>query len=72
MFVDRGGAVEEIRTGLANYEHPALSPDGSTLWITLAGTHQIGRIDLVRLHAVLPEELSKMAQLMEADALLLK
>ncbi len=35
VFVDRGGAVDEIRPGLANYEDPALSPDGSRVAVTI-------------------------------------
>ena len=31
----------------------ALSPDATTLWITLSGVHQLARVDLARLHAYL-------------------
>jgi hypothetical protein len=35
VFVDRRGAVEQIRPGLANYEDPVLSPDGSRVAVTI-------------------------------------
>ena len=31
----------------------ALSPDGASLWITLAGVHQLAHVDLARLHSYL-------------------
>jgi YVTN family beta-propeller protein len=45
--------LDRFNDGAANPFAAVVSPDGSTLWITLAGVHQIGRIDLVRLHSLL-------------------
>ena len=49
--------LDRFNGGAANPFGAALSPDGSTLWVTLSGTHQVGKIDLARLHVLLAKEL---------------
>lgn len=47
--------LDRFNDGAADPFGAAVSPDGATLWITLSGTHQLGRIDLTRLLALAPE-----------------
>ena len=47
--------LDRFNRGAANPFGAAVSPDGSALWITLSGVHQIGKVDLTRLHALLHE-----------------
>ncbi len=42
--------LDQPNEGAANPWGVAVSPDGSTLWVTLSGTHRLGRLDLTRLH----------------------
>jgi DNA-binding beta-propeller fold protein YncE/cytochrome c peroxidase len=45
--------LDTITQGAADPWGIALTPDGKTAWISLAGVHQIARIDLGRLHEYL-------------------
>jgi len=47
--------LDRFNGGAANPFGAAVSPGGSTLWMTLSGVHQIGKMDLVRLHSLLRE-----------------
>lgn len=49
--------LDRFNGGAANPFGAAVSPHGSTLWVTLAGVHQLGKIDLIRLHALLKKQL---------------
>jgi len=48
--------------GTANPWGLAVSPDGSTLWIVFSGVHELGRLDLKRLHAWLYWQLPRLAE----------
>jgi DNA-binding beta-propeller fold protein YncE len=48
--------LDRFNDGAANPFGVAVSPDGSVLWITLSGVHQLGRMDLVRLHTLLEQQ----------------
>lgn len=48
--------LDRFNDGAANPFGVDLSPDGSVLWLTLSGVHQLGRIDLVRLHSLLEQQ----------------
>ena len=50
--------LDRFDAGAANPFGAAVSPDGSTLWVTLSGMHQVGRIDLVRLHSLLSNQVA--------------
>ncbi len=45
--------LDTVTEGAADPWGIALSPDGKTAWISIAGAHQIARIDLGRLHGLL-------------------
>lgn len=45
--------LDRFNGGAANPFGAAVSPDGTTLWITLSGVHQLGKMDLSRLHSLL-------------------
>jgi len=45
--------LDHVSEGAADPWGVALGGDGKTLWVTLAGVHQLGRVDLARLHALL-------------------
>ena len=53
--------LDLLMEGAADPWEIALSKDGATAWITLAGVHQIARLDLARLHLLMegkaPKEL---------------
>jgi len=53
--------LDRFNGGAANPFGTAISPDGSTLWVTLSGTHQLGKVDLARLHVLLAKELPEVA-----------
>jgi DNA-binding beta-propeller fold protein YncE len=42
--------LDNISEGAADPWGLALTPDASTLWITIAGTHQLAKVDLANLH----------------------
>ena len=48
--------LDRFNDGAANPFGAAVSPDGSTLWITLSGVHQLGKVDLARLHTLLRKQ----------------
>ncbi|MFZ5830485.1 MAG: c-type cytochrome [Planctomycetota bacterium] len=56
--------LDDITRGAADPWGAALSPDGKTLYITHAGVHEVSRLDLGLLHALLegqlPPELAKL------------
>ena len=54
--------LDETVEGLANPWGAAVSPDGSSLWITLSGVHQIARVDLGRLHRELRRVVPQLAR----------
>ena len=45
--------LDTVTAGAADPWGIALSPDGKTAWISIAGAHEIARIDLGRLHELL-------------------
>lgn len=45
--------LDQLSEGAADPWGAACSPDGKTLWITLSGTHQLGRVKLDELHRLL-------------------
>lgn len=45
--------LDQFMNGAAEPWGMALSDDGSVAWVSLSGTHQIARIDLARIHALL-------------------
>ncbi len=45
--------LDHVAEGAADPWGIALSGDGKTLWVTLAGVHQVARVDLDRLHRLL-------------------
>jgi len=45
--------LDRVTLGAADPWGIALSPDGSTAWITLAGAHEVARLDLAKLHGLL-------------------
>jgi DNA-binding beta-propeller fold protein YncE len=45
--------LDRFNDGAANPFGVAVSPDSSVLWIALSGVHQLGRMDLERLHSLL-------------------
>ena len=59
--------LDRFNDGAADPFGAALSPDGSALWITLSGVHQIGKINLTRLHAALRKELPEDAAAKKPD-----
>ena len=59
--------LDRFNDGAADPFGAALSPDGLTLWITLSGVHQIGKINLIRLHAALRKELPEGAAVKKPD-----
>jgi len=50
--------LDQFMSGAAEPWGVALSDDGATAWVSLAGVHQIARIDLTRVHALLEGEVS--------------
>jgi len=54
--------VDQPWDGTANPWGLAVSPDGSTLWIAFSGVHELGRVDLKRLHAWLCWQLPRLAE----------
>ncbi len=59
--------LDRPEEGAANPWGVAVSKDGAVLWISLSGTHQIGRLDLVKLHGFLEEELPRIARRVNSD-----
>ncbi len=53
--------LDRYNEGAANPFGAVVSPDGRTLWVTLSGVHQIGKVDLVQLHRLLREEKAAVA-----------
>jgi len=49
--------LDQPYEGAADPWGVALSPDGSTLWITQRGTHELARVDVARLHGLLAGKL---------------
>ncbi len=43
--------LDQVMVGAADPWGVAVTADGSTLWVSLSGVHQLARIDLARLHA---------------------
>ena len=54
--------LDQPEHGAADPWGLALTRDGTTAWITLAGTHQVARVDLEKLHRLLPPMLRQVAQ----------
>jgi len=50
--------IDRTWLGAANPWGLAISADGSKLWVACSGTHEIGRIDLVRMHKWLPKQIA--------------
>jgi len=59
--------LDRFNDGAANPFAAAISPDGSKLWITLSGVHQIGKINLAQLHVALRKELPEDAAAQAPD-----
>jgi DNA-binding beta-propeller fold protein YncE len=51
--------LDRLTEGAANPWGIALSPDGKDLWVSLAGVHQLARIDRERLHDFVEGRLSR-------------
>jgi YVTN family beta-propeller protein len=51
--------LDAVTAGAADPWGIALSPDGRTAWISIAGAHEIARIDLGRLHELLAGRLEE-------------
>ncbi len=51
--------LDTVTEGAADPWGIALSPDGGTAWISIAGAHQIARIELGRLHELLAGQTEK-------------
>lgn len=58
--------LDRFNNAAANPWGVAVSPDGATLWIAFSGTHQVGRLDLARMHALLRKELPEIARQRQA------
>lgn len=58
--------LDRFNNAAANPWGVAVSPDGATLWIAVSGTHQLGRLDLARMHALLRKELPEIARQRQA------
>jgi len=54
--------LDRFDDAAANPWGVAVSPDGATLWITISGVHQIGKLNLVRMHELLRKELPKIVR----------
>jgi cytochrome c peroxidase len=54
--------LDQPDQGAADPWGTAISKDGATLWIALSGVHQLGRLDLARLHRLLDQELPALAK----------
>jgi YVTN family beta-propeller protein len=48
--------LDRLSEGAADPWGIALSKDGKTLWVTIAGIHQVGKVDIGTLHALLKGE----------------
>ena len=59
--------LDRFDDGAANPFGAALSPDGSALWVTLSGVHQIGKLNLPRLHTALRKALPEDAAMKNPD-----
>ncbi len=59
--------LDRFNDAAANPFGAACSPGGATLYVTLGGVHQLGKIDLTKLHAGLNKELPKLAATQPAD-----
>jgi YVTN family beta-propeller protein len=49
--------LDQLAEGAADPWGLRVSPEGKTLWVTLAGVHAVARVDLGKLHALLAGEL---------------
>jgi DNA-binding beta-propeller fold protein YncE len=45
--------LDRLTEGAADPWGAAISKDGNTLWVTLAGVHQLARVDLAKLHLLM-------------------
>lgn len=59
--------LDYVQRGAADPWGVAISPDGHSLYVTLAGVHEIAHIDLKRMHAMLAGDLSGV-DLLPSDA----
>ncbi|MCH5373875.1 MAG: hypothetical protein JJ992_07860, partial [Planctomycetes bacterium] len=58
--------LDRFNDAAANPWGVAIAPNGETLWIALSGTHQLGRLDLARMHALLRQELPEITRQRQA------
>lgn len=58
--------LDDIASGAADPWGAAISRDGSTLWVSLSGVHQVARVDLAGLHQLLDGHLESRSWLVKS------
>ena len=54
--------IDRARLGAANPWGLAISPDGSKLWIACSGAHEVGMLDLAKMHEWLPKQIADIGE----------